>query len=430
MAKIQEFFSFFHGNVRVLVVCRALWSLFSSIPSPYLTLYILALGASPVEVGLVNSVGVIAGMMIEPLGGYLADRKGRVKLIGVATNLYALSYIFFIVAQDWRALAVGQFFQQLFYFYSPALNAILADSLPPGTRGRGFALERTFPAALSITAPYIGGLAITYLGGEKTGLIPAMRLCYTAALIAGLVVAAIRLKFLKETLSGDNPSLSTKDIPRVLKESYGSVVDTIKWMPSSFRPIVLLQIVQSLFIAIAAPFWVLYASESIGLTALSWGTLMLFSGVFSLLLTIPAGYFVDKYGSRRIILFSIALAPICVLLFLNMSSFWGAAFALILLSVSNTMVIPSFASIIADMIQRDRRGRIYALIGEQGIQVSTSRAPSGGFLLVVPASLGSFLGGYLYTVDRTIPFIALIAALFICLFITYRFIREPEEAEK
>jgi len=70
------------------------------------------------------------------------------------------------------------------------------------------------------------------------------------------------------------------------------------------------------------------------------------------------------------------------------------------------------------------------LIGEQGIQVSTSRAPSGGFLLVVPASLGSFLGGYLYTVDRTIPFIALIAALFICLFITYRFIREPEEAEK
>jgi len=70
------------------------------------------------------------------------------------------------------------------------------------------------------------------------------------------------------------------------------------------------------------------------------------------------------------------------------------------------------------------------LIGEQGIQVSTSRVPSGGFLLVVPASLGSFLGGYLYTIDRRSPFIVLIVALFLCLFITHRFIKEPEEAEK
>jgi len=379
---------------------------------------------------LVNSVGVIAGMMIEPLGGYLADRKGRVRLVGIATNLYALSYIFYIIAQDWRALAVGQFFHQLFLFYTPALNAILADSLPPGTRGRGFALERTFPAALSIIAPYIGGVVIMYFGGENEGLIPAMRLCYTVALIVGLFVAAIRLKYLKETLSGDTPPLSMSDVPRVLKESYTSVIDTIKWMPSSFRSIVILQVVQSLFIAMAAPFWVLYAKEAIGLTALSWGTLMLFSGISSLLLTIPVGFYVDKYGSRRIILLSIALALICVFLFLNASSFLGAGFALILLSVSNTMVNPSFASIIADTIQKERRGRVYALIGEQGIQVSTSRVPSGGFLLVVPASLGSLLGGYLYTVDRRSPFIVLIVALFLCLFITHRFIKEPEEAEK
>lgn len=430
MVQIREFFSFFQGNVRVLVVCRAIWSLAFSIPAPYFTLYVLALGASPVEVGLINSIGVIAGMMIEPLGGYIADRKGRVRLIGIATNFYALSYILYIIAQDWRALAVGAFFIQLFLFYTPALNAILADSLPPGTRGRGFALERTFPAALSIAAPYIGGLAITYFGGEEEGLILAMRLCYTASLIVGLSVAAIRLRFLKETLSVDAPRLSIRGFPRLLKESYGSVLDTVKWMPSSFRPIVLLQIVQSLFVAMAAPFWVLYAKEAMGLTALDWGTIMLFSGISSLLLTIPTGYFVDKYGSRRLILFSIALAPICVFLFLNASSFWGAAGVLVLLSVSNTMVTPSFASLIADTIRRERRGRIYALIGEQGIQVSTSRVPSGGLLLVVPASLGSFLGGYLYTVDPHLPFMILIGSFLLCLFVTYKFIRDPIEAEK
>jgi hypothetical protein len=57
----EGFFSFFKGNVRVLVIGRAIWTLGASIPNPYFTLYMLALGATPSEVGLVNAFAIIGG---------------------------------------------------------------------------------------------------------------------------------------------------------------------------------------------------------------------------------------------------------------------------------------------------------------------------------------------------------------------------------
>lgn len=428
MGKVREFFDFFHGNILVLTVCRVLWSASTSIVFPYLSLYIRALGGSPVEVGLINALGLISGMLFYPLGGYIADLRGRVKLIGLATYCYALSNIFYIVAQDWKALAVGQFLHQMLLFYTPAMNALMADSLPPDVRGRGFATVRTFPTAIRIVAPYLGGLLIAYYGGGDEGLVTAVRLCFTITLLVGLLVATLRLKFLKETLVGEGPDLSIRDFLRLLRESYRNILDSLMWMPRSLRFIVLLEVVESFFVSMAAPFWILYAKDVVGLTALDWGTLMLISGICGLVLSLPLGFLVDRFGARPMILLSLSLAPISVLLFLLLSSFWGAAATLMLLSVVNTAISPSFSTIIANIIPRERRGRLYALLGERGINISSGRFWGGGFLLFLPASIGSLIGGYLYGIDPRFPFIILITALLACLFITYKFIREPEKA--
>lgn len=377
---------------------------------------------------MINSIGVV-GLAMYPLGGHIADRVGRVKLLGYATYGLAISYIFFIVAEDWRALAVGLLLQQIALFYTPALNALLADSLPPRARGRGFALERTFPAALGIVAPYLGGLAITHYGGGSEGVISAMRLCYMGTLLMGLLVATLRLFLLKETISVDTDPLSIRDFPSLVKEAYRGIPGTIKLMPSSLRPIVYLQIIQSFSVSMVAPFWILYASEALGLTALDWGTILLYSGMFGLAFILPAGYIVDRFGSKPICLLSLSTAGICAFLFIHASSFWGALIVLILLLASNQLVAPSFASLIANLVERKRRGRVYALIGEMGLEISTSRMFGGGLLLVVPASLGGFLGGYLYTINPSLLFIILAVTLLLGSLIVYRFVREPKEPE-
>ncbi|MEM3056438.1 MAG: MFS transporter [Candidatus Bathyarchaeia archaeon] len=431
MKSLQEFFNFFHGNVRVLVICRALWTLSFQIPSPFLTLYILALGGSPIEVGLVNSLAFL-GVALYPIGGLIADRVGRVKLVGYATYFMALTYIFYIVAQDWRAIALGHLLHQMALFYLPALNAIFADSLPPAFRGRGFALERAVPGALGTVAPYLGGLLITHFGGGSQGLIMAMRICYLSALLVGLLVATLRLFFLKETLKVDASAFSLGELLGLVKEAYIGLPETIKRMPRAFHPIIYLEVILSFSVSMAAPFWILYATEVVGLTTLEWSTLLMYSGVFSLIFTIPAGYLVDRLGPKLLILLSTTLAVFSTLIFLFSPSFWGVFVALNLLAISNAAVMPSYSTLIANLIERGRRGRTYALIGERGVMVVTSSGGgmvASGLLLIIPASIGGLLGGYLYLINRGLPFILLAISLSLVLIITYRLVREPERPE-
>ena len=154
----RTMFWFVQGNVKILMFCRVIWSASTSIVYPFFSLYILALGGTSTEIGLINALGIIAGMILYPVGGYIADKAGRVKLIGYSTFVYTFAHLFFVVANDWRIIALGQFMSQLLLFYMPAMNALEADSLPPGVRGRGFAIMM---AVSNIGTAIVEGVATT-----------------------------------------------------------------------------------------------------------------------------------------------------------------------------------------------------------------------------------------------------------------------------
>ncbi len=424
-------FWFLTGNIRVLVVCRVLWSFSTSIVYPFFSLYILALGGTPAQIGLINSLGIIAGMFLYPVGGHIADRMGRVKLVGFSTYAYALSHLFFVFANNWQAVALGQFLSNLFLFYSPALNALQADSLPPGVRGRGFATIMAIPGSIRIIAPYVGGWIIAAYGGGDLGMIRAVRLCWGVAFIVGLLVATIRLKFLRETIPKDevSDSLSLREIPRIIREAYSGIFESLRWMDSSLWGIVVVEIVSSLFVAMTAPFWVVYAKQVIGLTPVQWGSILLLSGALGIFMAFPLGSIVDKVGPRRMILAAMGAAPVVILLYLFSGGFYGVAAILCAMSLINGMLMPAFSTIIANMIPRNRRGRLYSLLGERGVMFSYGNFWGGGFLLFPAAALGSFIGGHIYEIDNTYPWIILPASILVNFLLAVKYIKEPENAE-
>jgi MFS family permease len=423
-------FWFITGNIRVLVVCRLLWSFSTSIVYPYFSLYILALGGTPTQVGLINSLGIIAGMFLYPVGGYVADKMGRVKLVGFTTYAYAISHIPFIFAKDWRTLAVGQFFSQLFLFYSPAMNALQADSLPPGVRGRGFATIMAIPSSIRIIAPYIGGWLITAYGGDDAALIQAIRLCWGVAFLTGLLVATIRLKYLKETIPEDEitEKLTLRDLPRIVKESYRSIFESIRWMDSPLRSIVIIEMVSALFVAMSAPFWVVYAKQVVSLSVYQWGVVLPIAGLLGIILAFPLGSLVDRWGPRRMILVAMAMAPPAIFLYLYSGGFYGVLAILCVMTIINGMMMPAFSTLIANIIPRSRRGRLYSLLGERGVMFSFGNFWGGGFLLFPAAALGSYIGGHVYELNPSYPWIILSASALGSLALALRYIREPENA--
>jgi MFS family permease len=424
-------FWFLSGNIRVLVICRVLWSFSTSIVYPFFSLYILALGGTPAQVGIINSVGILAGMVLYPVGGYIADRMGRVKLVGFATFLYALSHGLFILAWDWRAVAVGQFLSQLFLFYSPALNALQADSLPPGVRGRGFATIMAIPSAVRIIAPYVGGWLIEVYGGGDAGMIRAVRLFWGVALLTGVLVAYIRLRYLKETLTEDEvrERVTIGQLPQIVKESYRSILESVRWMDASLRGMVIVEVIASLFVSMTAPFWVVYAKQVLGLTPYDWGIVLLLSGLLGIVLAFPMGSLVDRFGPRRMILTAMVMAPPIIFLYLYAGGFMGVAAILCAMSVINGMMMPAFSTIIANMIPRNRRGRLYSLLGERGIMFSFGNFWGGGFLLFPAAAAGSYIGGQVYEMNNSYPWMILSVATLANLLLTIRYIKEPESAQ-
>ncbi len=99
------------------------------------------------------------------------------------------------------------------------------------------------------------------------------------------------------------------------------------------------------------------------------------------------------------------------------------------MSLINGMLMPAFSTIIANMIPRNRRGRLYSLLGERGVMFSYGNFWGGGFLLFPAAALGSFIGGHVYEIDNTYPWIILPAAIFVNFLLAVKYIKEPENAE-
>ncbi len=414
------------GNLLILIVSRCIWMISTSVPRPYLSLYIRELGGSSTIIGLVNSLASVAGLFLYPMGGYIADSRGRVRLVGLATFGYAVSFLPFAFAPSWEWIAAAAFLQGLLLFYGPVLTAIMGDSMPPGQRGLGFALEVGIPGALGILSPYIGGYLV-----DAWGIREAMRFMYQVGFGAAVFVALLRLFKLKETLVVDTKRVSIGDVPRFLKESYLSVIDTLKWMPNELKNLTLLSIIHAFFISLAGPFWILFFSDGLSLSASQWGLLTLVAGGVRMALAIPAGKLMDRYGRRRLMIPMMIVTPLIPLWFMFARGFMDLVILMMINGTVNSFLLPGFMSLVADYTPRERRGRVLAAIGAGRFQLDMSvTRVGGGVLLFIPATIASYVGGALYDTSITFPFYVLIAGMTLATILAIIRMREPESIEE
>ena len=76
---------------------------------------------------------------------------------------------------------------------------------------------------------------------------------WTGAFATGLVVAWLRLKYLTETVEDDDAeSYSWGDTLSVLKQSYASIIESVKWMDNSLKIIVVIEMIAAFFVALSA----------------------------------------------------------------------------------------------------------------------------------------------------------------------------------
>jgi len=413
------------GNLFWLVVCQCIWQFTTNIPRPYLPLYIENLGGTPADIGLVNSASAIAGLFLYPLGGYIADKSGRVKLVSLATIGYAFSFLPFAFAPHWEWLAFASFFQNLVLFYSPILTVLMADSMKAGRRGQGFALAISLPAALGVISPFIGGFLI-----DAWGIVPAMQSIYNIGFGAGILVAVIRIFTLKETLDPMKvEKIDFRNVPKLLRDSYLSFVETIKWMPDLIKVLAIMQMLQVFFNSIAGAFWIVYATSLLGITATSWGVTSAIQGGTRLVLAQWSGKLLDRFGRRRLLVPFMFLVPLYPLMFIYLvRDFAGLALMVFMMAVGNAFLMPGFQSLLADAVPKERRGRVTSAVGGGNFFIDVrNTGMGGGMLLFVPIAVAQILGGVLYESDPTLPFYLMSMGMTIVALWAFFKVKDPKD---
>lgn len=415
------------GNLLWLTVCSCIWQFTTNIPTTYLPLYIGKLGGSPVDIGIVKSAGALAGIFLYPLGGYIADKQGRVRLVCLATFVYAFSFLPYAYAPNWQTLAFASFFQNLVLFYSPILTVLMADSMPVGKRGQGFAIALSIPAAMGVFSPFIGGYLV-----QRMGIIPAMNLIYLAGFIAGIVVAFLRIFTLKETLdSSQVQRINYRDFAGFLRDGYVSFVETIRWMPPEVKALTILQLMQIFFIGLASSYWVVYATTFIGVSVIFWGLTSALQGGVNMLLAVPAGRLMDRVGRKKLLVPLLAITPLFPILFLFLQGGYALLAFAAVVAVFNSFLLPGFQSLLADYTPKNRRGRVTSTVGSGSFFIDIQgNIWGGGALLFVPLAVAQIIGGTLYEANPQLPFLIMAAGMVPVAVYAYFKIRDPRSIEK
>jgi len=419
---------FMRGNILVISVTDLLGPSGRALVFPYASLSISALGGDVTKIGIINSIAPLAWLLILPIAGYLSDHAGRVRVI-VLSSLYSVTVVLiYVLAPRWEVIAVATLLAGFGVFQFPARSALIADSLSPQDRGKGIAWMNTISSTLVIFAPFIAGMVI-----ERFGSNTGVRALYSVMLLLNLISAIIQIRFLKEEHPQSTNRFKISDLAGVLREAYTGLPETVRRFPRSLKALTVVVILSFVCNGVASPFYVVFAVNEIGFSPSEWGMILLIESVVKLLFFIPAGLLVDRWGRTNSLLGALMLSLVSIPLFVFVSDFNAVLLIRIIVAISFTIAIPACTALMADIIPRENRGRVMALVGQGGIMIGPAGGGTGGpavgLLITIPIMISSLIGGYLYALDPRYPWYFVLVATVCMVVITALFIRDPHKAE-
>lgn len=409
--KLREEFYFIRGNYLVIVMSWILIDFAMELQATYYGPFVLYdLGATETILGLIGFVSLIGLALVQFPGGYLADKYGRRWLISTLTFGVALSYIFYMLAPSWHWILVGALFGNFCCFYTPALEAMLADSTPSERRGMGFSIISLITKVATTPAPIFAGLLVTVFARAN-----GMRIAYAIVVILFLIAATLRIK-LKETVAQPG-KVRFRDLlnsyPQALRESIG----VWKTLPHSMFYLFFANLTLTFAVSLGWLYYAVYAIEGsrsvLFISEFDWALVSTAIFVAMIVTAIPIGKSIDKIGRKIPLLVSYVILFPAVLLFVY-GDLFRLFIALPLVGIGEVLFFSALASLQTDLVPLEKRGKVIGLTN---------------FTTFIVAAIGQLIGGILYEKAPQLPFFFIWVFIVPSFIITLR-LHEPKRREE
>ncbi|MEA2089401.1 MAG: MFS transporter, partial [Thermoproteota archaeon] len=336
-------------------------------------------------------------------------------------------YIFYAFAPSWYFILIGAVVANLCLLYQPALNAMMADSLPPEKRGMGFSILNLIMSVSTTPAPAVALLLVATYGS-----VMGMRIAYIIVTLLFLVAATVRLK-LKESMK-NTEKVSLNDVlrsyPKALKEGIG----VWKMVPRSTLFLFFSAMITRVSFAMCGPLFLVYAfyvlqiggtpnpaispqeDPALQLARANWGYVMIALFICMIITSFPTGKLIDKIGRKIPLILSSLLVIPAVLLFVY-GNFLTLFIALPLIGFAQLLGFSAHQTLFADLVPQAQRGKVTG---------------SMNFFTYIFMAFGALLGGLLYDyVSPQLPFLLIpvftVPAVILLVFRVHE--PEPEKRE-
>lgn len=306
-------------NLRWYFMDGVLASSQEAINLTYLTLFVLALGASKAQIGLMTSLASLSAVLLLIPGAILAERFGRRKWIVVASGggvtrlaILALALLPFF-AEGRTAVTLAILFKIVMDGFTnlglPAWTSLTADIVPIAWRGRYFGTRNMVMSIATMLVTLIAGQIITQAASPISGYQAVYGLAFFFGVGATFCFANIQepeTQVLAGSISAFKPSALLS-----------SLRDDV-----NFKNFTISQMVWNFSLSIAGPFFAVYQVEELNATPVIVGILSIVSSLAGLPALRLFGRLNDRLGAHRTLLLSGLLIPLVPVLWIFTRSAW------------------------------------------------------------------------------------------------------------
>ena len=181
-------------NGRMILLFQPLWAIANALYAPYLTQYMLAVGCTKAQVGIINAVGMVSGAVIGLFAGWVTDRLGRrlATFYGDILN-WAVSCLLWALASNWWWFLAGAISNSFVRLVGVSWNCLLTEDTAPNNRLTIF----WWMNVANTTAIFFTPLMTPFI--NRWGLADTMRVVLLVTVVLYMGIYVLRQRVTRDT---------------------------------------------------------------------------------------------------------------------------------------------------------------------------------------------------------------------------------------
>jgi MFS family permease len=334
-------------------------------------------------IGLIGGLTEGADAILRIFGGWLSDKVGRRKPLAVlGYSISTLAKPFMYLASTWGGVLAVRFGDRVGKgIRTSPRDALVADSVSAGERGKGFGLHRamdTFGAFLGLAIAAV----IIYLvqGGGPELSLESYQWLVLVGVVPAVLAVLVLLFFVRERRR--RPSVDV-----------GSRL-SLKGMGSFDTRFKLFLVIMAVFtLGNSSDFFVILRAQDLGSSVIYVVLMLVVFNIAYAVTALPAGMLSDRLGRRRVITLGWFVYALVYLGFALASEMWQVWLLFACYGVYYGIVEGVARAFVADLVPQEKRGTAYGLYhGVVGLALLPASLIAGWLWQAVSPAAPFYLG--------------------------------------